>query len=127
MGDFVVDFGNGRPDQTKVPAEEQVVPAGRHHLVQHVRGDLDHGNDADGDGGNGQDAELNDFGEHHAEHAALDNVERRDAHQDPRIGIIRKMPGQEFTGEFADAFGCIRQKPDDTDHCENDDTDVRRG
>src|ERR1039458_7387778 len=53
-------------------SEEQVVPAGGNHLVQHVRGDLDHGNDADGDGSDGQDAELDDFGEHHAEHPAFD-------------------------------------------------------
>ena len=102
------------------------MPAGGNHFVQHVRGDLDHGDDADGDGGNGQDAELDDLGKHHAEHAALDNVERRDAHQDPRIGVIREMPRQELAGELADAFGRVGQEPDHTHQRKHHHDDVRR-
>ena len=103
------------------------MPTLRHHLVQHVRGDLDHGDDADGQRSDGQDAELDDFREHHAEHAALDHIKCRDAHQDESVGVVGKMPRQEFARELANPFRRIRQEADDTDQRKNHHDDVRGG
>src|SRR6185369_15808119 len=76
-----------RPVEIEMPAEEELIPAGGNRALQHVGRDTHHGDDADGDGGDREDAELNDLGDDDTEHAALDHVKGRDAHQDERVFV----------------------------------------
>ena len=122
-----VDRGNQvAPVQVQMPAEPDLVPARRHNLGEGRRRHARNGDDADGHRSHREYAELQHLGDDHAEHAALHHVEGGDSHEDQRVLVGGKMPGQEVRGELADALEAIGEKADDahqrkitTIRCEN--------
>ena len=114
------------PIQVQVPPEEDLVPPGGNHAPQGFRRDPRDGDDADGDGRDRKDAELQHLGNHHAEHAAFHHVESGDAHQDQRVLVGGEMPRKEIGGELADAFEAIGEESDDAHQREDHYDHVRK-
>jgi hypothetical protein len=114
------------PIQVEMPAEEEIVPTGRNTLGQRRRRDLHHGDDAHRKGGDGENAELHHLCDHHAEHAALDDVNGGDRDQRQRVLIRTEIPGQEGGREFSDALESVTEEPDDTEESVDNDNDVRQ-
>jgi hypothetical protein len=110
-----------RPVEPQVPAEEGAHPARRDRLLDHVRGHLEHGDDADGDRGDREDGELHDLGDDDADHAAFDGVEGGQAENDDGVdvlvgeqagGVAGEMPGQHDHRELADALEGVGEHAD---------------
>src|SRR5208282_560211 len=72
----------------------------------------------------GKDAELQHFGDHDAEHAALDDVKSGDGNEEERVLIHAEVPGKEGGGKFADALEAVGEEPDDADEGVNHHDDV---
>src|ERR1035441_7795375 len=109
-----------------MPAEEYLVPSRRYDAAQGLGRNSHHGDDADGQRRDGKQAELEDFSDDDAEHAALDHVECGDRHEDQGILIGGEVSGKEIGGELANAFETVGQKPDHTDQRKDDDDEVRQ-
>ena len=109
-----------------MPAEKEVVPTGGHRARECGRSDLRHGDDGDGKGGNGENAELHHLGDDDAEHAALDDVKRRDGDESKGVLVGRQVPGQEGGSEFPDALEAITEETDDADESIDNDDNVRQ-
>ena len=76
-----------------MPAEKDVVPAGRNNPVKHFRRHLRHGDDAHREGDHRENAELDHLGDYHADHAALDHIDGGDGDQNQgvEVGIERRI------------------------------------
>ena len=108
----------------QVPAEEDVVPTSGDEVLQLPWQDFCHRDDAHCEGSDGEDAELEDFGDDHAEHAALDDVKGGDSDKQEGVLIDAKVPGEESGGKLANAFEAVSEKSNDADEGVDDDDDV---
>ena len=100
-------------------------PAG-HEARQRSGRHFRHGDDAHRKRSDRQNAELDHLGDHHADHAALDHVNRGDGDQDHCVLIGRKMPGQECRRKLPDAFESIGEEADDADERVDHNDQVRK-
>ena len=90
-----------------------MVPAGGDKMLKRAGSDFRHGNDAHGKRGNRENAELNDLGDDHAEHAALDDVNGGDRNQNGGVLVRGQVPGQEYRSELSNPFETVTEEPDD--------------
>ncbi len=127
LGDLGVGGRQQRgPIQVEMPAEEEVIPTCGNVFGQCPWRDFHHGDDADREGGDGKNAELEHFGDHYAEHPALDDVNGRDGDQDQRVLVGAQMPRQEVGGEFSNALESVSEETDDAEEGVDHHDDVRK-